>query len=106
MNKNDPPRKALGRGLHSLLPSRGPASPTPPVAATHSTPPVTSGPLVVPVASIAPNPDQPRRDFDEHTLMELAASFERDGVIQPLLVREVAPNSYQIIAGERRWRAA
>jgi ParB family chromosome partitioning protein len=61
---------------------------------------------MVAIRDIAPNPDQPRRDFDATSLNELAASIERDGVIQPLIVREVGPNAWQIIAGERRWRAA
>jgi hypothetical protein len=55
---------------------------------------------------IAPNPDQPRTTFDEEALDELAASIKELGIIQPLSLRKVAPNSYQIIAGERRYRAA
>lgn len=60
----------------------------------------------VPVGSIEPNPHQPRVHFDEDSLKDLAASIKEIGVLQPLLVREVSPGAYQLIAGERRWRAA
>ncbi len=53
-----------------------------------------------------PNPNQPRRDFDASALLELTQSIERDGIIQPIIVRKTGPKEYQIIAGERRWRAA
>jgi ParB family transcriptional regulator, chromosome partitioning protein len=55
---------------------------------------------------VTPNPNQPRRDFDQGSLMELTQSIERDGIIQPIIVRKTAPGAFQIIAGERRWRAA
>jgi len=55
---------------------------------------------------ISPNPDQPRRSFDEDALNELAASIRELGIIQPLSLRKTGPESYQIIAGERRYRAA
>ena len=55
---------------------------------------------------ITPNPDQPRRDFDEESIAELAASIRELGIIQPLSLRKTGPNAYQIIAGERRYRAA
>jgi ParB family transcriptional regulator, chromosome partitioning protein len=101
MPKNDP-RKALGKGIGSLLPSR-----TAP-AATPVVPPAALGPghQVIPIEQVTANPDQPRRDFDQAALMELAQSIELEGIIQPLLVRRVAPNQFQIIAGERRFRAA
>jgi ParB family transcriptional regulator, chromosome partitioning protein len=60
----------------------------------------------VPVGSIEPNPHQPRVHFDEDSLKDLASSIKEIGVLQPLLVREISPGSYQLIAGERRWRAA
>ena len=62
----------------------------------------------VPMTAIAPNPDQPRRSFDQDEIQALAASIASQGVIQPILVRHVStePDAYQIIAGERRWRAA
>jgi ParB family chromosome partitioning protein len=60
----------------------------------------------VPVESIAPNPHQPRNYFDEEALATLTASVAELGVLQPILVREVAEDRYELIAGERRWRAA
>jgi ParB family chromosome partitioning protein len=103
MNRNEPPRKALGKGLHALLPSR-------PVAERAAPPQPAGQPhesiQVISIQSLTPNPDQPRRDFDPHTLNELAASIERDGVIQPLIARQAEGGKFQIIAGERRWRAS
>lgn len=55
---------------------------------------------------VMPNPDQPRRQFEDEALGELAASIEKHGILQPLLVRPMPDGSYQIVAGERRWRAA
>ena len=60
----------------------------------------------IPIKQIAPNPDQPRTTFDETALEELAMSIRELGIVQPLTVRSVGPNSYQIISGERRYRAA
>lgn len=54
---------------------------------------------------IAPNPDQPRTQFKKEEIEELAASIEKDGLLQPILVRQIADGTYQIIAGERRWQA-
>ena len=59
----------------------------------------------VPIDSVSPNPDQPRTNFKKDELEELAASIEKDGLLQPILVRTIGENSYQIIAGERRWQA-
>lgn len=59
----------------------------------------------VPIESVSPNPDQPRTNFKREELEELAASIERDGLLQPILVRTIEPGRYQIIAGERRWQA-
>jgi ParB family chromosome partitioning protein len=61
---------------------------------------------VIPVDRIEPNPDQPRMVFDEEALHELAASIREHGVLQPILVRPLGENRYQLIAGERRWRAS
>jgi ParB family chromosome partitioning protein len=60
----------------------------------------------LPVTLIKPNPDQPRSNFDEEALAALAASIEASGVVQPLLVRPLPDGSYELVAGERRWRAA
>ena len=102
MTKNDP-RKALGRGLHALLPARNTAA-----AAAVATEPAPSAGNVqtLPINHVIPNPNQPRRDFDPAALAELTQSIERDGIIQPIIVRKAGPTEYQIIAGERRWRAA
>ena len=64
------------------------------------------GVRIVPVDKITPNPEQPRLAFDQETLDELAASIREHGVLQPILVRPIGPNTYQLIAGERRWRAS
>jgi ParB family transcriptional regulator, chromosome partitioning protein len=110
MNKNDP-RKALGKGLHSLLPSRGPAQASAAAPQPAPEPPKPAAPREgdvqrIPIEQIKPNPNQPRREFDQAALMELALSIEKDGIIQPIIVRNAGDNQYQIIAGERRWRAA
>ncbi len=60
----------------------------------------------IPISQIEPNPDQPRREFDETAMQELAASIATMGIIAPITLRQVAPERYQIIAGERRWRAS
>jgi ParB/RepB/Spo0J family partition protein len=64
------------------------------------------GVRVIPVENITPNPEQPRLAFDEETLSELSASIQEHGVLQPILVRPLGNNEYQLIAGERRWRAS
>ena len=61
---------------------------------------------ILPIYKVEPNPDQPRRDFDEESLADLAESIRLHGILQPLTVRRLASGYYQIIAGERRWRAA
>ena len=89
-------RKALGRGLEALLPgASGVESPPAPPPARDR----------VAIAEIRPNPDQPRRHFEEGPLETLAASIRRRGLLQPLVVRRVA-DGYELIAGERRLRAA
>jgi ParB family chromosome partitioning protein len=92
----DKQRKALGKGLSALLPSRPAATVAPPPAA-----PTNS----LSIRSIHPNPVQPRSIFQPERLEELAASIRANGIIQPLIVRR-SGDEYQIIAGERRWRAA
>ena len=60
----------------------------------------------IPIEQIEPNPDQPRREFDQTAMQELANSIQNMGIIAPITLRQVAPDRYQIIAGERRWRAS
>ncbi len=101
-------RRKLGKGLSTLIPTeRGEQTAAPTAGAT---PPVAELPASalrdVPTNSIQPNPNQPRVHFDEESLKDLANSIKEIGILQPLLVRETGPGSYQLIAGERRWRAA
>jgi len=93
-------RKALGRGLDALIPGAGRA----PTAV--GAPETGANDGLVAIEHITPNPRQPRVEFAEPALAELAASIRAQGVIQPLLVRRLAENSYELIAGERRLRAA
>ncbi len=115
MNKPDPRKapdhKALGKGLHALLPRRNaePASAAPAPAPVVVAAPeiVADGNIIlVSIRQIHPNPNQPRRQFDEQALLELAQSIEREGIIQPIVARRSVAGEYEIIAGERRWRAA
>jgi len=93
-------RRGLGRGLSALMADVNLDAPSVATEAWRSE-------LKLPVEKIVPNPDQPRRDFQPEALKDLAASLRQKGVIQPLIVRRV-PNQdlYEIVAGERRWRAA
>jgi len=99
MNTPKSPTRGLGRGLSSLMSDVAPPS-------------ERSGPkaidLTLPIEQIYPNPDQPRRTFDEQALQDLTASIAEKGIIQPLIVRaKSSPNgTHEIVAGERRWRAA
>jgi ParB family chromosome partitioning protein len=112
MNKSPelPQRKALGRGLSALLPARPNAVATPeaPAGAPAELPtlPQTLDAAMLPIAAIVPNPDQPRGDFDPEKLNELAQSIRANGIIQPVTVRPIGDQKYELIAGERRWRAA
>lgn len=92
-------RSGLGKGLSSLIP--------PGEAGTGERSGNTALLIEIPVADITPNPNQPRVLFDEESLAELTASVQQIGVLQPILVRPAASGSgYELIAGERRWRAA
>ncbi len=97
---------ALGRGLGALMGETRREEPLVSAAAGHGGAAGPGGLALLAVASIAPHPDQPRRHFDEATLDELAASIAARGVIQPVIVRPDGAGRYQLVAGERRWRAA
>lgn len=94
---------ALGRGLDAIGSGRG-------LDALIDTSDVktqgSSNLNEIPVSQIEPNPDQPRREFDEEALQELADSIRTMGIIAPITLRQVSEDRYQIIAGERRWRAS
>jgi ParB family transcriptional regulator, chromosome partitioning protein len=92
-------RSGLGKGLAALLPTEN--------VGTVGESPTTGAYLrEVPVGNISPNPNQPRGRFDEEGLVELAHSIRELGVLQPILVRPMPDGQFQLIAGERRWRAA
>jgi ParB family transcriptional regulator, chromosome partitioning protein len=102
-NANDKSRRALGKGLSALLPSRSSA----PAPTATEEPPSTDSPAAtsVGVDAIDPNPLQPRTHFQPDRLEELAQSIRANGIIQPLIVRR-SGQRYELVAGERRWRAA
>jgi ParB family chromosome partitioning protein len=99
----DPKRRALGKGLESLLPSR-PAPATVPVITAVAEP--TGKPLEIPLDHIERNPFQTRTRFDEAQLTELTQSIAASGVVQPIVVRPLSEGRYQLITGERRWMAS
>ena len=101
MTDKNTSRKALGRGLSALMADIEPAK-------TTETSEVAKGMMSVPIDSIEPNPDQPRKKFLKDDLDDLAGSIVEKGIIQPLIVRKTDNKNdiYQIVAGERRWRAA
>lgn len=124
------PRGGLGRGLGALIPTTPvvppPESATPPAAgdaeagsapseARKSAPAETTSNLApvpgarfaeIPVDAIVPNPKQPRQVFDEEALTELKVSIQEVGFLQPIVVRELGGDKYELVMGERRWRAA
>ena len=94
-------RKVLGRGLAALIPGApAPVAPPPPV------PRPTDGLRAIPIEEIHPSSQQPRKSFDDARLGELAESIRAQGIIQPIVVRPRAAGGYELVAGERRWRAA
>ena len=97
-------RKALGKGLGSLIPSSlpRPATGIPASGLSHPPAPETR----IEISKIRPNPRQPRQSFDEEALNGLAESMKTQGVLQPVVLRPVRDGQYELIAGERRWRAA
>lgn len=103
MTERKPERRGLGRGLSALI---GEVTPGEMVNTPEG--PARKPELFVPVEKIHPNPNQPRRQFSEESLAELARSIREKGIIQPLILRAspTVPGDYEIVAGERRWRAA
>lgn len=106
-NPKSKARRGLGRGLDALLKSAPPA----PGASPGAGPPSSAAPgypMSLPVESLEPNRFQPRSDFDESGLDDLASSIKSQGIVQPIVVtpQESAEGLYTIVAGERRWRAA
>lgn len=97
--------KGLGRGLDKLIPENKNIKTAKLEKKEESTAEGKSGELMVKINSVEPNRDQPRKNFEEDALLELADSIRQMGVLQPLLVRK-KDDYYEIIAGERRWRAA
>lgn len=93
--------RGLGRGLSALMADVGPEPTSNPTAPARPD-------MFVPIEKVFPNPDQPRRNFTEDHLQDLSASIKAKGIIQPLIVRKRASGNgeYEIVAGERRWRAA
>ena len=85
---------ALGRGLDALISTEG--------VRTQGSSTINE----IPLDQIEANPNQPRREFDDEALHELAESIKAIGIIQPITLRQVSENRFQIIAGERRWRAS
>ena len=100
-------KRGLGRGLDALIPSSPPSAGEGDAieSGARSSHTQTQGVMQVPLAAISPNPHQPRSPIRDQDLVELAASIEEHGVIQPLIVTR-ASDGYQLVAGERRWRAS
>lgn len=103
-------QSGLGRGLNALIP-QGTAVPSPPAPVALPPAPASSSPegaqfVELPVSSIRPNAYQPRQEFADEDLAGLAASIAEIGVLQPVLVRPTSEGQYELIAGERRWRAS
>lgn len=90
-------RKALGKGINALIPDFEMGVP--------ETPSAPRGAVELPIDEIVPNPQQPRKTFDDDKLEELSASILENGVIQPVVV-QMGKNGYELIVGERRWRAS
>ncbi|HEY4188314.1 MAG TPA: ParB N-terminal domain-containing protein, partial [Polyangia bacterium] len=100
-------RLALGRGLAALIPGAADPPPAPfRQAEPRSAEPPREGLRKVGIEEVHPTRDQPRKNFDDARIEELATSIRNQGIIQPLIVRLRDGGGYEIIAGERRWRAA
>ena len=96
-------KKALGRGIGALIPSRPVEAPPPPPQPSGIP---GAGLANVPIEQISPNPYQPRKTFNEASIEDLARSVREHGIVQPLVVTRIGDNKYRLIAGERRFRAA
>lgn len=104
----EPPRNVFELPVtNAQQPPQAP-TPAPQPATTASAPPQSAadGPRSVPIDLVQRNPQQPRKHFDEGELTDLANSIKTHGILQPILVRPIAGGKYEIVAGERRWRAA
>lgn len=97
---DDPSKRRLGRGLAALI-----GEMDQPIAAMTGRPNVSAD-RKVPIELVSRNPKNPRKNFSEDELQDLAASIRQHGIVQPVVVRPIADEKYEIIAGERRWRAA
>ena len=98
---DDPSKRRLGRGLAALI-----GEMDQPIATSSETASGIDADRQVPIEFVSRNPNNPRRNFDENDLQDLAASIRQHGIVQPVVVRTLAPQRFEIIAGERRWRAA
>lgn len=102
-------KKGLGRGLDALFgvyKDDGYENITKKVPEPQAKVAVSGGVSEIAIDKVKPNPNQPRKNFDEEALNELAASIKLHGIVQPIVVNDMGDGSYMIIAGERRWRAA
>lgn len=104
-NNNNNKKQALGRGIRALLDTIDEEMKVP---VPGGVAPVASGNAMprIPIEQIEVNPKQPRRDFDEQALKELSESIQLHDIIQPITVVKLGPTQYQLISGERRWRAS
>ncbi|MEP6816131.1 MAG: ParB/RepB/Spo0J family partition protein [Marmoricola sp.] len=112
MNQKHPPRRGLGRGLGALIPTqaedrRDPVGSAGSIASHEKAPDPVAGAYFaeLPIDSITPNPRQPRQVFDEDAMAELVLSINEVGLLQPIVVRAKGNDHYELIMGERRWRA-
>ena len=96
-----PKSRGLGRGLSALMADVATEDVATPDGSEAKRPDI-----MVPIEKLSANPDQPRRTFDDADLEDLSNSIKEKGIIQPLIVREINPGAFEIVAGERRWRAA
>ena len=97
-------KKGLGKGLEALFGEETPSSAQQKYASVADRKALASGEVVIKITSIVPNSNQPRKNFDKEALDELTESIKLHGVVTPLVVKRIG-DKYEIIAGERRWRA-